>query len=247
VSRFEQQIEAGRLYAQLPEYRRHVQFALDGIEAMRLLAPHSYASISFGKQSICLAHMLYQIEPKIPMFFLASDESWIIHDFEHVIASFCARWPINLTIVQTRHFFDKANSTWLENRMAGWGDLENMCKREEWDGWYWGLAKEESVGRRITLSKRWPGQPHPTIFRYTDGKYRCCPLMNWTIKDIAAYLTTYDLPLLDTYKQYGLQMRTTARLTRMMAEEGGIAYLQRKDLGAMNRLCARFPELRAKT
>lgn len=245
--RFEIQMAAGRDYAQLRSFRNRLQFALDGITTMREIAPHSYASISFGKQSICLAHMLYQIEPTLPMFFLASGESWIIHNFAEVIDSFVSRWPINLTIVQTDHVFDGQNLDWQANRDAGQNDLQNMCDRREWDGWYWGLAKEESTQRYFTLSRKWEGQPHPTIFRYTDGKYRCCPLMNWTLMDLAAYISIHGLPILELYHKHGLQMRTTARVTRMMAEEGGVAYLNNVDQEAFNRLCARFPELRART
>lgn len=245
-SLFVSQMEAGREYARLSARKRKLDYALAGIAAMHELAPHAYASISFGKQSICLAHMLYQIEPQLPMFFLASGESWIIHDFAPVIEAFLSRWPINLTVVQTDHVFNGHNLNWEASRKVGNRDLQEMCKREEWDGWYWGLAKEESVKRRITLSKKWPGQSHPTIYRYADGKYRCCPLAQWKLLDIAAYVIEHDLPLLSLYKQEGLQMRTTARVTGMMADEGGVAYLSHTDQEALNRLCARFPELRTK-
>ena len=116
---------------------------------MRELAPNAYLSLSFGKQSICLAHMLYQIDSSFPMFFLASGETWIIHDYEKVIDEFISRWPINLTIVQTDHGAEKS---WLESLEAGHRDLQTMCVREEWDGWYWGLSKDESFKRRLTLS-----------------------------------------------------------------------------------------------
>lgn len=246
MNEFERQIEAGRVYAQLSVRKRKLDFALESIYKMCEVAPRSYASISFGKQSICLAHMLYQIDPHIPMYFLASGESWIIHNFAEVIDNFISRWPINLHIVQTDHVFDDLNRSWKESRDAGQWDLQNMCKREDWDGWYWGLTKEESVNRRITLSLGNTSY-HPTIFRYADGKYRCCPLMEWGLLDIAAYIAEYDLPVLRIYRKHGLQMRTTARVTRAMAELGGMAYLQRTDLEAFNRLCARFPELRSMT
>lgn len=241
---FERQMAEGALYAQIRERAYKLHFALEGIRAMRALAPKSYASISFGKQSICLAHMLYQVEPDLPMFFLASWESWIIHNFADVIESFVTRWPINLTIVQSDNVSDNPSRTWKESRDLGQRDLQNMCNRAEWAGWYWGLVKEESVGRRATLSNRWESQPHPTIFRYVDDKYRCCPLMEWNQLDVAAYINEYDLPLLDLYKEHGLQMRTTARVTRDMAEFGGLVYLKRLAIDKLNELSTRFPELR---
>lgn len=246
MSLFEQQMQAGAFYAKTRQRQHKLEYALDGIAAMRELAPRTYASISFGKQSICLAHMLYQIEPAMPMFFLASWESWDIHNYAEVIDSFTARWPINLHIVQSDNVSGNTLS-WKESRDLGQRDLQNMCRREDWDGWYWGLVKEESKGRRMTLSWRWEGQPHPTIFRYTDEKYRCCPLAEWRLLDIAAYIQEHDLPVLDLYKEHGLEMRTTARITRNMAEFGGMAYLKHKNIEAFNRIAARFPELRGPT
>lgn len=244
---FEQQLAQGRLYAKLSTYRRKLAFALEGIALMRACAPHSYLSLSFGKQSIVLAHMLYQRDPQMPMYFLASGESWIIHNYADVIEQFMSRWPINLHIVQTDHVFDGSAKDWTTSRHAGKGDLERMCNRADWDGWYWGLAKEESVKRRMTLSLKQDEQPHPTIFRYADRKYRCCPLANWRLEDLAAYIGTYEIPLLSDYYEHGLQTRTTARITRECAELGGVIQVKQTSITAFNRLCERFPELRART
>lgn len=244
MSEYERTMEQGRMYAGLRERQRKLDFARAGIEAMRQLAPHAYASISFGKQSICLAHMLYQVEPELPMFFLASWESFVMYDYEAVISEFMHHWPINLTIVRADNVTGNDGMTWKETRDLGQRDLQNMCRREDWDGWYWGLSKDESQARRRTLSLRWEGQPHPSIFRYTDGKYRCCPLMHWSVLDIAAYVQEYGIPLLDVYKRFGLEMRTTARITRNAAELGGVAYLKQLGIERLNELAARFPELR---
>jgi 3'-phosphoadenosine 5'-phosphosulfate sulfotransferase (PAPS reductase)/FAD synthetase len=242
---FERQMMEGALYAKLRRRKYKLEFALTGIRTMLDLAPRSYVSVSFGKQSICLAHMIYRLAPKTPMYFLASEESWSIHNFQEVIESFLSLCQIELTIVQTLNV--TGSETWQESRDKGQWDLQNMTDREYWHGWYWGLSKEESVGRERTLSMRWKGQPHPTIFKYTDEKYRCCPLMNWNNLDIAAYVQEHKLPLLNIYKEHGLKMRTTARVTRMMAEMGGLAYTKHLSVEAMNALAASFPEIRCYT
>lgn len=270
---YEKQIQVGRLYGRTVRGKRRLQFALDGIEAMLKLSGRSYVGVSFGKQSLCLAHMVYRMRPEMPMFFLASSESWLIHNFETVIDDFMNQFPIRLTIVQTNRMgldisqdilslSDKQsgikwvfrgwnrsadNETWKAARDAGDKDLQRMCERAEWDGWFWGLAKEESRGRRITLSRRWEEQPHRTIFRYKDGKFRCCPLMNWEIDDIAAYVAANDLRLLAEYEHNGLQTRTTARVTKMMAENAGVVLLKGRQISSLNRLAKRFPELGAMT
>lgn len=205
------------------------------------------------------------------MYFLASSETWYLHNFAEVIDRFLQTTPVNLTIVQTNRLgldvraaiapLQKQHpeirwifrgeytpgDSWEDARKAGNADLQEMVAREEWDGFFMGLAKEESKGRRITLSMTWNGQPHPSVFRYWDGKYRCCPLMNWNEKDIAAYVATNELPLLDEYETFGLEARTTARATGMMAGSGGLAHLKYKNVDAFNRIVANFPEMRSYT
>lgn len=247
MNHYEQQIEAGRLYAQTRSYKHKLQFALSGIDAMQEIAPTSYASISFGKQSICLAHMLHVKKVRAPMFFLASWETYLIGNYEEVISEFCARFPVDLTIVTADNVSGNAELDWKQTRDVGEMDLQNMCNRDDWDGWYWGLVEEESKGRYMTLNKKWQGQPHPTIFRYTDGKYRCCPLKNWGLLEVAAYISQHDLPVLDLYKKNGLEMRTTARVTRNMAELGGMAWLKTLPAERRNKVLARFPDLRKYT
>lgn len=232
------------------------------------MADRLYVSLSFGKQSQVVAHMVYQERPDIEMFFLASSESYLMHNFVAVIDQFMRRYPINLTIVQTnnagldiaapvaelqtrqpsiRWRFKPPGDpgwSWQESRDYGDNDLQMMVNREDYDGWFWGLAKDESKARRHTLSMRWAGQPHPTIFRYTDGRYRCCPLMHWSKMDLAAYIDRYELPMLDVYWGEGLAARTTARVTRKAAENGFMSLSRHYNMAMVNQLCARFPELR---
>lgn len=239
---FERQMAEGRLHAKLPLFRRRLDFALDGIRAMLDAAPRAYVSISFGKQSLVLAHMVRQLAPDMPMHFLASEETWALYDYGPVIESFCSRWPIQLTIHQTTRL--SGADTWKDARDAGDRDLQDMCDRAEWDGWYWGLAKEESPQRRMTLLAAYKqGTPHPTIYRYADGKLRCCPLMHWDTRDLAAYIGLHDLPLLNIYRRYGLQQRTTARITKKMLRNQGMALVRMTNSAGFRQLVDRFPEI----
>jgi 3'-phosphoadenosine 5'-phosphosulfate sulfotransferase (PAPS reductase)/FAD synthetase len=269
MSDFQRQLERGRLYAGLPLYQRRLASAQAGIDAMRSIAPNAYISLSFGKQSLVLAHMLQRFAPQTPAYFLASSETWLMHDYADVIDAYLQRFPLPLTIVQTNNagldisaavqdlqarqpaikwrfkLPGQPTWTWKQSRDYGDDDLQQMVQRADFDGWYWGLAKEESRARSITLSKRWEGQPHPTIFRYTDGKYRCCPLMHWQSEDLAAYIAQHDLPMLDAYRRHGLEARTTARVTRKAYEHGFMAMSRHYNMATLNALAARFPELRA--
>lgn len=271
MSIFEQQMVRGRLYAQLLVYQQRVSYAQEGIAAMLALCPRPRVSISFGKQSLVLAHMVWQVAPDTPMHFLAASETWLMDNFGEVIDAFLQRFPVRLHIRQTNDaaididapvrwlqerqpaiqwvFKTPGDSSWGWNRVVdeGDGELDRLADREEYDGWFWGLAKEESQVRAMTLAKTWDGQPHPTIFRYTDGRYRCCPLANWHVPDLAAYIAEHDLPMLRTYHREGLDARTTARVRRRSVDVGYMGKLRHYDIQAYNILCARFPELRGGT
>lgn len=244
MTKYEQQIRDGFEYSKLKIRQKKLSFAKNGIIEMLAISKKNYISLSFGKQSICVAHMVYQIKKEIPCYFLASEESWLMYDFAEVIKSFLCLCPeIILKIIQTKNFY--ASKTWKESRDLGDKDLQNMCNRKNWDGWFWGLSKDESRARKITLSSSYSGQTHPTIFKYSDNKYRCCPIMNWNILDLAAYINENKLPVLNIYKRYGLQMRTTARVTKKMVEAGGVNYLKMLHLGddSYNKLINQYGEL----
>jgi len=242
ISNYSEQMAIGKLHGKSPRHRRAVDYALEGIRALLDIAPRCYVSLSFGKQSIIVAHMAQRIRPDIPMYFLASSETWDLHDYERVVDEYCSRFRPRLTIVQTDRMAGAAS--WKESRDAGDQDLQQMCPRDEWDGWLWGLAMDESRPRRITLAQGVKQRnAHPTIYRYKDGKYRGCPIMRWGIDDLAAYIVHHDLPLLSIYTKYGLTQRTTARLTKTAAREGAMA-LARFTAPAAHRITNRFPETR---
>jgi 3'-phosphoadenosine 5'-phosphosulfate sulfotransferase (PAPS reductase)/FAD synthetase len=236
---YEEQLEYGRLHAKLPLYKNRVESANTAIAAMQELAANSYLSLSFGKQSLVLAHLLFQVCPSVPCYFLASDESWILHNYAQVIQEFCGRFPINLTIVNSSHVWSN-DFDWEESRASGDKDLQKMTGNQEFEGWYWGLTAEESKARAITLSSN----QRPGIYEYKSGKFRCCPLWNWGLADLAAYIATHNLPMLEIYHRLGLTARTTARLTKKAAQ-WGLSDLKRSNLEAFQVLCDRFPTLRS--
>lgn len=240
VLSYDEQLMYGELHARLPVYQRRLEQAGECIAQMQPLAPNSYLSLSFGKQSLVMAHMVFQVQPDIPCYFLASDESWILHNYAEVIQAFCDRFPINLHIVQTSHVWLDPELDWQESRAKGDKDLQTMTGEQDFDGWYWGLAAEESKARRISLAKN----QLPGIYQYKSGKYRCCPLWDWGLPDLAAYIATHNLPMLNAYKTLGLNARTTARLTKQAAQ-WGLGDIKVANLQAFQSLCDRFPALRS--
>ncbi len=240
---FDAQIMAGKIYARTPRFDRAVKFATEGLERLSELAPRWYVAISFGKQSICLAHLAQSIKHDVPLYFLASTETWSMFNYQEVIDDYVAKYNPNLTIVQTDHL--ETGKTWKQSRDAGDKDLQKMCDEKDWDGWAWGLSMDESKPRRITIAtgiRQRNG--HPSIYQYGSGKYRCCPLMKWEIQDLAAYIATHNLKMLNVYEKYGLTQRTTARFTKQ-AVEFGAANMARQLNPKMCRVTSVIPEIKA--
>lgn len=238
-----QQLKAGKLYAQTWRYNNNENIAKASLSRFFSLCKNPYLALSWGKQSICIAHMISGIRPQTPMIFLRSWESFFLHDFERVQVDYLSRFPAHYI----EHYKDNVswnNWDWKETRDYGSEDLQNMAKEvvPDWDGVIMGLSKDESFARRMTLSKK--NTKWATIFRYTDDKLRCTPIQFWANEDLAAYIAKYDLPLLSAYHQNGIQARTTARITRNNAEMNGLTDLKKRDINAYNIITKRFPELR---
>lgn len=240
------------LYAQTREHQARVRRAEATIAAFLELARHPYVACSFGKDSICLLHLATRQWPDIPIRFLRSGESHLLHDFDRVIQEYQERFgPINLHQVFVDRVFSEEwqDKGWEESRKAGRGDWRLVWDSGDFDGILMGLREEESVRRRISLRRhRLPGMPY-AIYRYRSGylagAYRGCPLDKWTVRDVGAYIVTHNLPLLQAYQELGLEVRTTARMTGDAARQAGMLAVWKQDLSRFNQLCARFPELRA--
>lgn len=238
----EYDLKCGEVWARSHLFAGKVRSSELSLRRMLTIAPDSYLALSFGKQSICLAHMLFHIAPETPMLFLSSWESFFLHDYERVIAEFTARWPINLQIVH-RDNVSWNDLSWKETRDIGSRDIQEM-DGGRYGGVIMGLSRDESFARRVSIAKN--NTDWKTIYKYKNGRYRCTPIQHWKKIDLAAYISTHGIPLLSAYRQYGLDGRTTARITRNCAEMNGLVDLKNRDLEAYNRICERFPELSTK-
>lgn len=239
------QLRAGLVYAKTEKFKRNLQITKNSLLRFFDICSEPYLSLSFGKQSIVLAHIIYHLRPNTKMVLLRSWESYLLHDFEIIISEFINKWPINLYV----HFKDNVSWndwSWKKTRDYGQNDIQNMGDEfyPEWNGVIMGLSKDESVARRITCSQN--NTDWKTIFKYKNDKYRCTPIQFWTINDLAAYIAVNKIPLLNTYVRCGLEARTVARITKNCAEMNGLTELKKYNISNYNKIVQRFPELRVK-
>lgn len=241
MTQFEIDMKCGEVHSNSPYFKKKESEALDSLLQFFSITKKPYLALSWGKQSIIVAHMVYRIRPETPMLFLRSWESFHLHDFESVSRDFMQRWPINY-VECFRDNVSWNTWTWQETRDYGSNDLQSVGDNcPDWDGVIMGLSKDESKARRITTSlntTEWR-----SIFKYKSGNFRCTPIQDWRKNDLAAYLHKYQIPVLTAYKIDGLEARTTARITRDNAEMNGLKVLKERNITGYNLIVKRFPEL----
>jgi 3'-phosphoadenosine 5'-phosphosulfate sulfotransferase (PAPS reductase)/FAD synthetase len=193
---YDQQLIAGRVLAKMPQWKAKEQKALADLRQFIGMCQRPYVSLSWGKQSIILAHMAYRIDKAVYVIFINEPDTDILADFAEVRQQFLQKWPVNYAEYFMRD-----------------GQLKDFAAQFEakqgFDGVVMGLAAVESKGRRYTLAKA----DYHNIYRYSNGKKRCCPLRHWSNQDVAAYVSKYEIPMLSTYRRYGFDARTSAKIS----------------------------------
>jgi 3'-phosphoadenosine 5'-phosphosulfate sulfotransferase (PAPS reductase)/FAD synthetase len=201
------QLQEGLFFSKLPQFINKENKTLNNILLMQEKSIKNYVACSWGKQSIIVSHMVFKIDNSVPIVFFDGEDSELIADFKNISKQFCDRFKINYICIHNSERHLKTSA-------------KQFTQNGEYTGFYMGLSKCESKGRRYALNKA-----RNDIFLYKNGIYRCCPLADWSIQDCAAYIAKYDLPLLKMYKKYGLYSRTSAGVTPGTHAECGIDWL----------------------
>jgi len=213
----DQQLAEGRMLAVMSPYRCLLAKAKEDISAMLRQCRDPYVALSWGKQSIVMAHMAFEIDTRILCVHWTGEDAELIADFNAVQEAFCARWPLN--------YIECWRGLKLRDAISAYEAGGNH------DGVLVGLAAEESKARRYTLAKG----DRNNIYRYADGRLRCCPLARWTVLDLAAYIATNELPLLNTYRRFGLDARTATGCRPGSATSKATGYMSSSNAAEMRR------------
>lgn len=206
-----------------------------------------YVAFSCGKDSSVLAHLVLAVAPGVPLRFLSSGETRLMHDVDGVLGWFRARGArVEETNVDRVFAPGWEGATWDEQRKAGRGDLARL--NEGHDAVFMGLRIAESPARERSLRMHRDREAPGFCYRYRSGPrvgmLRACPLSRWSVEDVGAYLAEHSIPVLHWYHAHGLDGRTTARLTGDAARTYALSYMARSNPDGVHALTDRFPELR---
>ena len=216
----DKQLAEGRLLAMLPQHKLKVDKARDDIRSfIRRTVGQCYNSLSWGKQSIVLAHMIFSVDQSIKNVFWGGEYMELISDFAATRDKFLSKWPLDYI------GYDAGDTELKENGVKFLIDHDMF-------GVFMGLAKCESKARKRTLE----AANFRNVFSYANRKMRCCPLADWSDMDIAAYISVHNIPLLSTYRKYGITARTSAGVTPGSHAEKGMDILSSESQARINKI-----------
>ena len=241
-----------RLHSQTPPYRARVAQTL---RIIRRYAAGAYVSTSWGKDSVVLVHLARRVRPEITCLHMASPAEmpgtedvadWYREQGAHVVtlpARDLAEYLAWLREVRLPH----------ERTASEQARVVQGLKKDRADAWalehgyetaIMGLRAEESRARRRLRQYRGLTQ------RTRAGLRHVYPLLDWTARDVWAYIVEHGLPYLPLYdRQTHGQTRETLRnagwLSTDGAERGRIAWLRHHYPRLYQRLVEEFPGARA--
>lgn len=151
--------------------------------------PNVAATSSFQSQSVPLLHMIAEVTPEMPVFFLDTG-----FHFPETLAfrdQLVKEWGLNVRVIKPDIGHD--------GFQRQYGDLyrtdPDMCcyinkveplrkARRELRGWISGIRRDQTEQRRDT----------PVIAPVSDGQVKICPMVRWTRRDVWQYISRHHLP-----------------------------------------------------
>lgn len=250
-------VAAAKLHAKLPAHRRAVERATARIQEALATVPGTWAvSCSGGKDSTAMLALAVEAGWRGPLFFFRYRET--PPENEELVQGLAARYDLHVDCVdvvgawdafeRVGHFF-ASPGTDAEREAVRW--MNRTYKRQlaehqaarGWAGVIIGMRKDESKVRRFALSKK--GHLYTTANR---PGWTCCPLIDWSARDVWAVIETRGLPWLDRYSHDMERERSEATWLAVDCWRWGMAaYMKRRDPENWNKLVARWPELASQT
>jgi 3'-phosphoadenosine 5'-phosphosulfate sulfotransferase (PAPS reductase)/FAD synthetase len=257
----EKEYQKYQLFSKLDQHKWQIERSLHIIDSglNRIRSP--YISMSFGKDSIVMSHLIWSHYPGTsPMMYVNCGEFDEWPDTPRVKSEFLALFPsctfIELSAPSIWEFYKSVGfyiqdeETTPETRQAqrkyaaSLGKvLDSEANRRGYDGSFIGLRAEESHTRYRLFAMR-----GNLYYAKTRDEWTCCPLEKWTSKDIWAYIVTNSLPYNELYDlaPEGRELaRNGAMFGTRSARYGRLVFFKHVYPDLFNRFADQFPEARA--
>lgn len=145
----------------------------------RFAAEPCYASTSWGKDSVVVAHIVRTVSPQVPIVFIHTKRT--VPGCDDVQKAFLQQYPGPLIVIH------EPDSGWPH-----WGFGIPIAVRIFGDRAIHGVRADESGMRALSANVHGP-----------TTQRMCRPLLRWTDQDVFAYLAQHNLPVHPSYAMNG--------------------------------------------
>ena len=185
-----QMLELDELHSRTGMYKTHVKLTMEIIVKFIEKNLNYYVAVSWGKDSVVLAHMFHFASAKCKYYYLHN----IFRETEGCLAvrnEFLSRYPIEYEEIV--YNYAEADETYfdLKGRPAKWYNIRKGLHKKH-DIHVTGVRSDESAERRMR-------------FKYfgLETEKTFAPFMHMEARDIFAYLLVNDLPTHPNYAMTG--------------------------------------------
>lgn len=195
-----------RLKARMSDFRRHVAQAEREIRTFTV-GP-CYVGVSWGKDSVCLAHLVHTIRPDLPLCWVRTP-----------------RWEMPETFLVRDAFLSRFAPTYREYedhelplRMGSNSEVYAVVNDRE----VWPPARDFGPRYLSGVRAEESGTRKRRVMGGLSTENTCAPLGWWTADDVFAYLALHDLPIHPAYAMShgGLMDRGRLRVSPVGDERG---------------------------
>lgn len=186
----------------MPEYKRKIAESKRIIHSSKNKADFAI-SWSAGKDSTAMCHLIKSIFPEIPIIIQFDDCDWpekanyverVAKDQNWKYYSVTPNFSVWSEIVGGRIIYENFCSQSHKLTKNSFLSVLNKKKDElRCNGFYLGLRAEESRARKLNYFQR------GSLYRLKTGEWRCCPIGNWSVNDVFAYLVENDIEINPCY------------------------------------------------
>ena len=247
--------EAARLHGKLPAHARAIARAAGRVREAMASAPGTWAlGCSGGKDSAAMIAIAVEAGWRGPVHHVEYGGDYDAAPTENARA-IADRFGLpfaSLTVMSEMEAIDAAGCD-PHAGPDGWGDAARLWERthkrqiaefqarQSWSGLFLGLRAEESRVRRMVLRRK--GHLYATAAR---PFLTCCPLCDWSARDVWAAILARGLPYLDRYDAAADRERERsddAWFTARVWGHGMAARMRAHDPQGWRRLVERYPGL----
>jgi len=199
-----------------------------------------YVSVSGGKDSLITLILAREVDTDVEAVHFASRER-ALPSVQAMLD--WVRDTYSLTVLVWGSDLEARERYRMEATSSRFGRIvAEMTEARGFDGQACGYRADEAVGRWIHRNV------HGELYQWTDGRWACSPLLDWTYDDVWAFIVRHRLPYPELYDLEDGQQREQRRVDHAFgadaANRGRIARLKKFYPDYYRQLVEAVPEAR---